>query len=48
MARKVVIGVGIATHPVAAGGNSWLFLQWVLGFRDLGRILEYVPVEGER
>jgi hypothetical protein len=36
MARKVVIGVGIATHPVAAGGNSWLFLQWVLGFRELG------------
>jgi hypothetical protein len=36
MTQKVVLGVGIASHPVAAGGNSWLFLQWVLGFRDLG------------
>lgn len=36
MARKVVIGIGVASHPVAAGGTSWLFLQWVLGFRELG------------
>ena len=36
MPRKVVIGVGIAGHPVAAGGNAWIFLQWALGFRELG------------
>lgn len=33
---KIVIGVGIAGHPIAAAGNSWAFLQWVLGFKDLG------------
>lgn len=33
---RIIIGVGIAGHPLAAAGNSWAFLQWVLGFRDLG------------
>jgi hypothetical protein len=34
--NKIVIAVGIAGHPVAAAGNSWAFLQWVLGFREAG------------
>lgn len=36
MAKKVVIGVGIASYPVAAAGNTWAFLQWALGFRAAG------------
>ncbi|NJK91088.1 MAG: hypothetical protein HC904_04190 [Blastochloris sp.] len=31
-----MIGVGVAGHPLAAAGNTWAFLQWVLGFRELG------------
>src|SRR5208337_844761 len=34
--RRVVIGVGIASHPLNAAGNTWAFLQWVLGFRQAG------------
>lgn len=34
--RKIIIGVGIASYPVAAAGNTWAFLQWVLGFRAMG------------
>lgn len=33
---RIVIAVGLAGHPIAAAGNSWFFLQWVLGFRELG------------
>ncbi len=36
MPRRVVIGVGIASHPLHAAGNTWAFLQWVLGFRQAG------------
>jgi len=34
--NKIVIAVGIAGHPIAAAGNSWAFLQWVLGFQEAG------------
>jgi hypothetical protein len=34
--NKIVIAVGIAGHPIAAAGNTWAFLQWVLGFREAG------------
>jgi hypothetical protein len=33
---KAVIGVCVASHPLFAAGNTWAFLQWVLGFRELG------------
>lgn len=36
MKNKIVIAVGIAGHPIAAAGNSWAFLQWVLGFKEAG------------
>jgi hypothetical protein len=36
MPRRVVIGVGIASYPLHAAGNTWAFLQWVLGFRQAG------------
>lgn len=34
--KKAIIGVGIAGYPVSAAGNTWAFLQWVLGFQKLG------------
>src|SRR5471032_2006640 len=36
MPRRIVIGVGIASYPLHAAGNTWAFLQWVLGFREAG------------
>jgi hypothetical protein len=36
MPHRVVIGVGIASYPLHAAGNTWAFLQWVLGFRQAG------------
>ncbi|MGH7265965.1 MAG: glycosyltransferase, partial [Candidatus Rokuibacteriota bacterium] len=33
---KALIGVGVASHPLSAAGNTWASLQWVLGFRELG------------
>jgi hypothetical protein len=36
MPRRVIVGVGIASHPLNAAGNTWAFLQWVLGFRLAG------------
>jgi len=33
---RVVIGVGIASYPLHAAGNTWAFLQWVLGFCAAG------------
>jgi hypothetical protein len=36
MPRRIVIGVGIASYPLHSAGNSWAFLQWVLGFRQAG------------
>lgn len=36
MPRRVIIGVGIAAYPLHAAGNTWAFLQWVLGFRQAG------------
>ena len=36
MPRRALIGVGIASHPLHAAGNTWVFLQWVLAFREAG------------
>ena len=36
MPRRVIVGVGIASYPLNAAGNTWSFLQWVLGFRQAG------------
>ena len=48
MPRRIVIGVGIASYPLHAAGNTWAFLQWVLGFRAAGWdvwITEDVPLD---
>jgi hypothetical protein len=36
MPRRIVIGVGIASYPRHAAGNTWAFLQWAMGFRQAG------------
>ena len=43
---RIVIGVGIAGYPVSAAGNTWCYLQWILGFRAAGWdvwVVEDVP-----
>ena len=43
---RIVIGVGIAGYPVSAAGNTWCYLQWMLGFRAAGwdvRLVEDIP-----
>ena len=42
MAKRVLFSGSIAGHPVGYGGNTWAFLQWVLGFRRLGFEVYYV------
>jgi hypothetical protein len=42
MANSVLIAGSLAGHVVGYGGNTWAFLQWVLGFRRLGFKVYYV------
>jgi hypothetical protein len=39
---RVMISGAIASHPLYSAGNSWAFLQYVLGFRKLGIETYYV------
>lgn len=42
MAKRVMIAGAIAHHPLGGAGNTWAFLQYVLGFRRLGFETYYV------
>jgi hypothetical protein len=42
MAKRVLFSGSIAGHHVGYGGNTWAFLQWLLGFRRLGFDVYYV------
>jgi hypothetical protein len=42
MAKRVLFSGSIAGHAIGYGGNTWAFLQWVLGFRRLGFEVYYV------
>ena len=42
MALRVVVAGGLARHPLGSGGYVWAFLQYALGFRDLGAEVRYV------
>jgi hypothetical protein len=42
MAKSILISGRIAASPLGYGGNSWAFLQYVLGFRRLGFEVYYV------
>jgi hypothetical protein len=39
---RILIAGNIETHPICGGGNTWAFLQYVLGFRRLGFDTYYV------
>jgi hypothetical protein len=40
--KQFPISGAIRCHPLCALGNSWAFLQYVLGFRNLGFETYYV------
>src|SRR5512140_2719165 len=42
MSKRVMIAGAIAAHPLGGAGNTWAFLQYVLGFRRLGFDTYYV------
>jgi hypothetical protein len=42
MSKRVLFSGSIAGHAIGYGGNTWAFLQWVLGFRRLGFEVYYV------
>jgi hypothetical protein len=42
VAKRVLFSGSIAGHASGYGGNTWAFLQWVLGFRRLGFEVYYV------
>lgn len=42
MAIRVMISGAIGSHPLYGAGNSWAFLQYVLGFRKLGIETYYI------
>jgi hypothetical protein len=42
MSKRIMISGAIGSHPLCGAGNSWAFLQYVLGFRSLGFETYYV------
>jgi len=38
---KIIVTGAIAAHPIGGGGNTWAFLQYVLGFVELGFEVAY-------
>ncbi|MFI5395955.1 MAG: glycosyltransferase [Candidatus Binatia bacterium] len=42
MAKRIMIAGAVASHPLGGAGNAWAFLQYVLGFRQLGFDTYYV------
>jgi hypothetical protein len=49
MTKRILVAGAIAAHPLGGGGNTWAFLQWVLGFRRLGFDTYYIEhIEEQR
>ena len=42
MPKRIIVAGAIEAHPLCGGGNTWAFLQYVLGFRRLGFETYYV------
>jgi hypothetical protein len=42
VAKRILFSGSMAGHAVGYGGNTWAFLQWILGFRRLGFDVYYV------
>ncbi|MBI3785656.1 MAG: hypothetical protein HY270_19860 [Deltaproteobacteria bacterium] len=38
---RVIVSGALAAHPLGGGGNTWAFLQYVLGFQRLGCDIYY-------
>ncbi len=48
MAKRIMIAGAIAHHPLGGAGNTWAFLQYVLGLRRLGFETYYVEhIDGQ-
>ena len=42
MAKRIMVSGAISHYPLGGAGNSWAFLQYILGFRRLGLEVYYV------
>src|SRR3954468_10953625 len=42
MALRIAVAGGLGRHPLGAGGYAWAFLQYALGFRELGAEVRYI------
>lgn len=42
MAKRIMVAGAIAHHPLGGAGNTWAFLQYILGLRALGFETYYV------
>jgi hypothetical protein len=42
VSKRIMIAGAIGSHPIASAGNTWAFLQYILGFRRLGLDVYYV------
>ncbi len=42
MAQRILVAGALAVHPIGGSGNTWAFLQYLLGFRRLGCEVIYV------
>jgi hypothetical protein len=42
MIKRIMISGATADHPLFGAGNTWAFMQYVLGFRNLGFEVYYV------
>jgi hypothetical protein len=40
--KRIMISGAIASHPLSGAGNTWAFLQYILGLRNLGFEVYYV------
>ena len=42
MIKRIIVSGAVASHPLCGAGNTWAFLQYVLGLRSLGFEVYYV------
>ena len=48
MAKRILISGSISRLPLGGAGNTWAFLQYILGFRRLGFETYYVEFLGPK
>lgn len=47
MPLRILVSGAVAHHPIGGAGNAWAFLQYVLGFRELGCEVLYAEELGD-